>query len=53
MGNVEPELESLSWQELVKFTQELSINDRLLLVDVINQSIREEIGSAKAVTSSV
>ncbi|NEP38378.1 MAG: hypothetical protein F6K35_03530 [Okeania sp. SIO2H7] len=32
MGNVESELESLSWQELVKFTKELSINDRLLLV---------------------
>ena len=51
--NVESELGSFSWQELVKFLRELSISDRLLLVDEINKYIRDEIGSAKAATSSV
>ncbi|WP_293157262.1 hypothetical protein [Okeania sp. SIO2C9] len=38
--NVESEFGSLSWQELVKFIRELSISDRLFLVDAINKSIR-------------
>ncbi len=39
--------------ELRKVIRELSINDRLLLVDAINESIREEIGGVKAAISSV
>ncbi|NEO57450.1 MAG: hypothetical protein F6K54_32880 [Okeania sp. SIO3B5] len=35
-GNVESEFGSLSWQELVRFIRELSISDRLFLVDVIH-----------------
>ena len=53
MRNFESELGSKSWQELVTFIRELSINHRLLLVDAINKSIREEINSVKAATSSV
>ena len=39
--------------ELTKVIRELSINDRLLLVDAINESIREEIGGVKMAISSV
>ena len=43
----------LSEQELTKLIRELSINDRLLLVDAINESIRSEISGAKTAVSSV
>ena len=42
-----------SEQELTKLIRELSINDRLLLVDAINESIREEISDVKTAISSV
>jgi len=42
-----------SEQELTKLIRELSINDRLLLVDAINESIREEISGVKTAISSV
>ena len=42
-----------SEQELTKLIRELSINDRLLLVDAINESIRQEISGVKTAISSV
>lgn len=51
LGSVESE--GLSWQELAKLIKELSINDRLFLVDAINESIREEISEVKTAISSV
>ncbi|MDY6805255.1 MAG: hypothetical protein SXA11_15810 [Cyanobacteriota bacterium] len=42
-----------SERELAKLMRELSINDRLFLVDAINESIREEISGVKKAIYSV